>query len=312
MSDVNHSIVIDNVSLVRGKKKVISDLSVSFQAGQTVAIIGCSGSGKTSLLACVATALPINAGDICIEGTSIQKDIRSARRSIGYVPAILHRCPHVRSDEFLELFAFEAGLSGKPMRTAVKKSLEMAGITDPGTPVDSLPNGKAQRLMIARSLLHEPNILIFDDPFHSLDPIEQQKTEELITDLSLSGRTIIAAINNGIVPSCFSHLGLLEKGSLTTLRPAVFAAFQKNLNRTWSYRVVCPSTAGKAMAALRNFGIHVIHVDDDTLDCLFDPAVVPCDELLSLLVKAGITVASATVHPSWTVQLLNNTSEAEC
>lgn len=311
MSHLDHSLILENVSLARGKKTVLSDVSASFQTGQAVAIIGCSGSGKTSLLACMATALPINSGDIRIEGTSIQTDLQSARRSIGYVPSIFHRWPHVRSDEFLELFALEAGLTGKPMRTAVNKSLEMASIHDPGTPVDNLPNGKAQRLMIARSLLHEPTILIFDDPFHGLDPIEQQKTEDLITDLSLSGRTIIAAINNGIIPKCFSHLGLIEQGSLSTLQPAFFESFQKSLNRTWNFRVVCPSTARNAVAALRSFGVHAIHIDEDTLDLLCNPIDVPFDELLSLLFRTGIPVTSATFHPSWTVQLLQNISEAE-
>lgn len=302
MSLSAHGIVIDQVTLRRGRRTVLDDLSLAVLPGQACAVIGPTGSGKSSLLACLATVLPPNAGDIQIDGHSVRTDPTAVRRRIGYVPTSIAAWPQARADEFLELFALEAGLRGKPLRIAVGKGLALTGIDEPGTPVSCLPAGQAQRLLVARALLHDPALLLLDAPFTGLDPHEKRDLEQLITDMQLGGRIVVATIDDAAVPACFTHLAVLAAGRLVAHGPAVASAFGRN--RTWIHRITCPANAASAAILLRRLGFDAVVIDDDTLDCRHDPIARPLSRLLGALIDAGIAIEAAGFHPPWPAQLL--------
>ena len=116
-----HGVVIDQATLQRGRRTVLTDLTLAVPPGRSLALIGATGSGKSSLLAGLATVLPLHAGDIRLDGHSVRTDPAAVRQRLGFVPAGISAWPHARADEFLELFGVEAGLRGKPLRTAVGK-----------------------------------------------------------------------------------------------------------------------------------------------------------------------------------------------
>jgi ABC-type multidrug transport system ATPase subunit len=302
MSRSEHGVVIDQATVMRGGRAVIDALTLVVPPGQSLAMIGSSGSGKSSLLAGLATALPLHAGDIRIDGHSVRSDAAAVRRRIGFVPTGITAWPQARADEFLEFFALEAGLRGKPLRMAVGRGLAMAGIDEPGTPIDRLPAGQAQRLLVARGLLHDPQVLLLDAPFMGLDPGERRDIEHLINDMQLGGRIVIAAIDDAAVPVCFTHLAAFAAGRLVAHGPAVRSAFEHN--RPWIRRITCPAAAHQAAAVLRRLGIDATLIDDDMLDCRHDPDARPFGDLLAALVGAGIALESADFHPPWPAQLL--------
>lgn len=303
MSVSEHGIVIDQATIQRGQRTVIAELMLAVPPGQALAVIGPTGSGKSSLLACLATAVPLHAGDIRLDGHSVRTEAAAVRMRIGYVPAGITAWPHARADEFLELFALEAGLRGKPLRQAVGKGLAMAGIDDPGTPVDRLPAGQAQRLLVARGLLHDPPVLLLDAPFTGLDPRERRDLEQLITDMHLGGRIVVAAIDDASLPACFTHLAALGTGRLAAHGPAVASVFERN--RVWTRRITCPASATQAANVLRRLGVDATPIDDDTLDSRHDPRRMPFGDLLSALVNAGIDIESAGFQPPWPAQLID-------
>ena len=146
----------ERATVERSGRVTVEAVTFVVSPGQATALVGRSGAGKSSLLAAAATALPLHAGDILIDGHSVRREAETVRWLIGYVPDRLPGWPGVRVDEFVELFAVAAGLRGKPLATAVSKTLGMAGLDGQRhAPVDTLSSGHAKRLLVARALLHD-------------------------------------------------------------------------------------------------------------------------------------------------------------
>ena len=297
----------DRVIVERAGQMVIDRLTFSIGAGETLAVIGRSGAGKTSLLEAVATAIPVHGGDIEVACFSVRREPDAVRSRIGYVPAHLTEWPAVRSDEFLSLFARAAGLSGNRLAGAVDRALDLAGLHGKGdTPIDRLPTGQAKLLLIGRALLHAPEVLVLDDPFGDLDPLQRRSIERLIGDMQLAGRTVIAAVDDADVPDCFTGLAVLAEGRLVQHGPSTFTAF--SAGRRWRYRVRCRGQAVAAAALAGRLTTSLEACDADTLDCMLEGDLgssrTPIAELIDTLVRTGIVVDSAYLHPHWTIQLL--------
>ena len=295
----------DRVIVERSGQMVIDRLALSVGPGETIAVIGRSGAGKSSLLAAIATAIPLRGGDITVCGYSARRDPSGVRARIGYVPPHLTAWPAVRADEFLALFAMSAGLLGSTLQTAVEGALEMTGLAGRGSmPIDRLPDGQAKLLLVARALLHTPEVLLLDDPFGSLDPLQRQTLERLIGDLQIGGRIVVAALDDACVPDCFTHLAVLANGQLAAHGPAMLDAFATG--RAWRYRFHCQGQAEAAAAVIGRLADRIEVIDADVLDCLIGPGRPPICELITAIVRAGIAVTTAGLHPQWTAQLVSD------
>jgi len=303
----------------RSGQMVIDRLSLAVAPGDTLAIIGRAGAGKSSLVEALATAIPIRGGDIAIADHSVRRDPDAVRSRLGYVPSQLAAWPGVRADELLALFGSSAGLTGQGLQAAVNRALDLADLKGRGgTPIDALPAGQAKLLLIGRALVHAPDVLVLDDPFCSLDPRQRQSVERLIGDLQLGGRTVVATIDDARVPDCFSHLAVLAEGRLLQEGPATFAAFAAG--RAWRYRLHCPGHAEAAAALIGRLDGQFVGWRADRVEAL-DATIVDCvleltqdattgsasgtfSEIVATLLRAGIAVEAAGLHPHWTEQLV--------
>ncbi|MFM8378400.1 MAG: ATP-binding cassette domain-containing protein, partial [Planctomycetia bacterium] len=117
-----------HATLAFGDRRALDAVSLEVPAGRTIAIIGRTGAGKSTLLAAAAGAVPLSGGDITVGGHSVRRDPAAVRRLVGYVPCRPPAWPPARVGEFLDLAALSAGLGGKPLRTAVAKALDLAGL----------------------------------------------------------------------------------------------------------------------------------------------------------------------------------------
>lgn len=228
---------VESLTIIRGGVRAIDGVSFAAAPGETVAVIGGSGAGKSTLLLAAAGGLPPAAGSVFVE----------AGTRIGYVPSLLAAWPVVRADEFLEFTAAASGLSGKPLHGAVARGLALAGLADrPGTRIDALSDGVRKRLLVARALLDDPDILLIDDPFGSLDPAGCGEVERLVEDTGLAGRVVIAAVNSASLASCWSRVIVMQAGRIIDDRAAPADARDEPW---WGERLIDPRFRGRGFGA---------------------------------------------------------------
>jgi len=293
----------ERATVERSGRVVVESLSIAVGHGQAAALVGRTGAGKSSLVAAAATALPLHAGDILIDGRSVRGEPEAVRRAIGYVPDRMPAWPGVRAGEFLEAFAVAAGLRGDRLAAAVRAGLERSGLAAARRmPLDALAAGQRKRLLLARALLHDPGVLLLDDPFGGLDPDERVETERLIADAHLMGRTVLAAIDDANVPACFTHLIVLAEGSLTASGPANPAAF--SADRAWRCVAVCRGAAERAVAALAAARLDATAIDADAVSFVLAHGCSSVGPAVAVLSAASIDVEQAGFSPPWPAQLI--------
>ncbi len=296
-------IQFDRATVARAGHVVVQELSLRVLAGQSLAVIGRSGAGKSAMLAAAGCMLPLHAGDIAVDGRSARLEPEAVRRTIGYVPSRLPVWPGIRVDEFVELWAAEGGLRGEPLRAAIDRALTAAGLERRGhEPLEALDDGHAKRLLLARALVHDPHVLLFDDPFGGLDPVERRELEQFVADAHLMGRTVLAAIDDGDVPACFTHVAVLREGRLVAAGPVDPAAFGGD--RRFRYRITSRARAEDAVRSLQGLPVEARAIDLDAVEAMFAPAALSASRLVATVVAAGIPVDAAGFHPAWTAQLI--------
>lgn len=299
----------DRTSIERNGQIVVETLSMHVGAGEAWALIGASGAGKSVLVAAVAAAVPLHAGDIVVNGHSVRREPDAVRMAAGYVPERMPSWPGIRVMELLELFASAAGLRGPSLDQAIEKALVSAGLGGRRRdPVDSLDAGSGKRLLVAKALLHDPQVLLLDDPFAGLDPAGRRDVEQLIGDAALMGRSVFAAIDDARVPECFSHLALIVEGRLIAggrNDPVTFAE-----GRRWRLVVRCPGRAEACVSVLES-SVDCRAVDADSVEVRINLAFMSPADIVASVVRAGIPVDAAGFDPPWQAQLLDSHFLAE-
>lgn len=293
----------DRVRVARAGLVVVDDWSCEVPAGQTLAIIGRTGAGKTSLVEAAAGEVPLLSGDIAIEGCSVRRETTAARRLVGFVPDRLPAWPGLDVVGLLELSATAVGLSRGAAAVAVERAVAAAGLADrAGTPLDGLSAGMGKRLLVERAFLHEPPVLLLDDPFGGLDPLEHAEVVRRIAAARAAGTTVVAALDDAVVPDCFSHVAVMAEGRLVAAGPAAPTAFE--FGRRWRVRLECPGRAEAAAVVLAGLAHDVQPLSRDVVDCRVELASLPLSRLVGAVVAAGIPVEAAGLRPPWTCQLL--------
>jgi ABC-type multidrug transport system ATPase subunit len=293
----------DRASVARGRHIVVEGVTLTVPGGQTLAVIGLTGAGKSSLVAAIAGVVPLHTGDISVARHSVRREAAAVARLVGYVPDRLPAWPGLEVRGLVEMAAAAGDLSGRRLQAAVDDALETYGLTAHGrTPLDALPAGAAKRALLARALVHDPPVLLLDDPFGGLDPRERDELEAGITAARSTGCTVVAALDDGVVPSCFSHLAVMHEGRLVESGPADASMFA--VGRRWRVRIVCPSRAADAVRVLAGLATDLEPQAADIVACRIDPGAVLISRLVAALVAADIPVEAAGFHPPWTAQVL--------
>ena len=203
-------ILLDNVTITRGHTSVASQLRLEIGPGEAVAMIGRSAAGKTALVETIAGLLAPQSGRVELAAAAGQEALR-----VGYAPADSAAWPVMRADEFLEMAGLAAGLVGKSLRLAVARGLGFADcdlLRD--RRLDSLSDGQRKRLLVAATLLHDPDLLVLDDPMRGLDIAGRTDVEQVVADLTLAGGSVVAALNDAQIGPCWTRVLLLVDGSI--------------------------------------------------------------------------------------------------
>lgn len=175
-----------------GATRAVDDVSFTVAAGQVVGFVGPNGAGKTTTMRILATLDEPTAGDALIDGVSVVEEPERARQLVGYVPDSLPTHRDMSVHEYLDFFARAYGLTGarrEQVVASIEEFTNLAGIRD--KLLVALSKGMKQRVSLARALLHDPPVLIMDEPAAGLDPRARIELRELLRVLSAHGKAIL-------------------------------------------------------------------------------------------------------------------------
>lgn len=210
----------------------VVDVSFSFAAGDIMGFIGPNGAGKSTTMRVLATLDLPNAGDCLVDGLSTVDDADRVRRRIGFMPDHFEPFPDADVHEYVDFFARAYGLAGEPRLRAVEGVMAFCQLDGIATkPATSLSKGMKQRLSLARCLVHDPNVLILDEPSAGLDPRARIEFRDLLRALSRQGKGILisshilAELEELCTAVAIIERGrLVAAGSVAQVRGAAMAA----------------------------------------------------------------------------------------
>jgi len=210
--------MIQTINLTKryGDFVALRNLNLTINEGDCFGFIGPNGAGKTTTIKILATLLKPSSGQATINGLTIGYQNRQIRPIIGYVPDFMGAYDDVTVVEYLEFFAAAYSIHGDQRRRVVSDVLDLTELTFKGdAEVNSLSRGMQQRLSVARVLLHDPKVLLLDEPASGLDPRARIEMRELLKELKRMGKTILISshILHELAELC-NTVGILERGEL--------------------------------------------------------------------------------------------------
>lgn len=199
-----------------GKTIAVRNLFLSIPKGEVFGFIGPNGAGKTSTIKVLATLLRPAFGSVRINGVDALSRPDLVRRQIGYMPDFFGVYDDLTVAEYLHFFAAAYRLDGARRKAVVGDVLALTDLTEKrDTPVEALSRGMKQRLGLARVLLHDPELLLLDEPASGLDPRARIEVRELLKELKRMGKTILVSshILHELSQLC-TRIGIIEAGRL--------------------------------------------------------------------------------------------------
>jgi len=288
-------IAVETHGLTRrfGKVTAVDDLNLQVPAGALFGLIGPNGAGKTTTLRMLAGLLEPTAGEILLNGQVANHDWREMRRQIGYMPDFFGVYEDMLVWEYLDFFGRCYDLPAARRRQVTDELLELVELAEKrDVYVQTLSRGMRQRLCLAHALVHDPQVLLLDEPASGLDPRARVEMRELLRELGAMGKTIVVSshILSELVELCDS-VGIMEKGRLVASGSLDEIARHVRQVRTLCLRVL--SDQAEAKAILRDQpGIGQVYEANGCLEVEFLGDDEATADLLAALVVRGVRVVS--------------------
>jgi len=204
-----------------GDLVAVKDLSFRLEPGDIFGFIGSNGAGKTTTIRMIATLIEPTEGTASLNGVDIRKSPMEIRRMIGYMPDFFGLYEDVKVWEYLDFFAAVYRVPPRDRKKTINNVLELTNLTGKrDSLVQSLSRGMQQRLCLARCLVHDPDLLLLDEPASGLDPRARAEFRELMIELGKMGKIIL--VSSHILPELSgfcNKVGIFEKGEMLALGP---------------------------------------------------------------------------------------------
>ena len=187
---------VQNLCKSFDKKPFLTELTFQVAAGECLILLGRNGAGKTLLLNILATLVEPTSGTVSIAGVDAFANLKQVRPSIGYIPVAFEGYPELSVVNYLNFFAAAYKLEKRERASAIDAVLELMDIQRlRDVKIGVLSMGERQRLLFAKTFLHEPQLWLLDEPLAPLDPSGQVEMVELLGELQAMGKTVIVATN---------------------------------------------------------------------------------------------------------------------
>lgn len=188
---VNYMLQIKNLTKTYGTKKAVDNLSLAIEPGEIYGFIGHNGAGKTTTLKSCCGILSFDSGEIYVDGVSVKDNAIECKRHIAYIPDNPDLYDFMPGIKYLNFIADIYGVPGDVRKQRIEKYADLLGLTgDLAQPVSSYSHGMKQKLAVISALIHEPKLMIMDEPFVGLDPKAAHTLKELMRELCNQGGAI--------------------------------------------------------------------------------------------------------------------------
>jgi ABC-2 type transport system ATP-binding protein len=269
----------------------VRGVSFNVQEGDIFGFIGPNGAGKTTSIRIISTLLEPTSGSVKVGGRSVVGDAEAVRRLIGFMPDNFGVYERITVWEYLDFFAAAYGLDRRRRAVAIEGIMELTdlgGLRDRLT--GELSKGMRQRLCLAKTLVHDPKVLILDEPANGLDPRARIEFRALLKELRSMGKTILISshILTELSDICTS-VAILEKGKVVA--SGSIDSIKKALQPGLAFKVDVLGGAGEARRLLEGFpGVSGVKAEGDVLRFQYagDRAQVP--DLVRALVAGGVAL----------------------
>ncbi|MFQ5654762.1 MAG: ABC transporter ATP-binding protein [Planctomycetota bacterium] len=285
-------IEVECLSKIFSSGYALREVSLSVSPGEVCGLIGPNGAGKTTLLRILATVLKPSGGSVKLAGFELAVEVMEARRRIGYMPDTFSTYEELRVDSFLEFFAHLYGLPRDRVRPTVTDILTLVDLLAMRhAPIERLSLGVRQRLSLARALLHNPDVLLLDEPISGLDPRARVEMRALLRELRSMGKTILISshVLTDLADLCDRFL-VLERGEVTFT-----GTLEELTRRVFRGRRIEIAVAGRGEEAAglirrRMWAQEVRSLGPDAFEVELTSADVSPEEVSATLFEAGFQV----------------------
>lgn len=209
-------IKIESLNKQYGGRSAVKNLNLQVDEGDIYGFVGPNGAGKTSTIRIIVTLLQATSGEVWVAGNSVSKNAREVRKIVGYMPDFFGVYTDMKVWEYLDFFGACYKIPINLRVGLINDLLELVELSHRRDDmVDTLSRGMKQRLSLARTLIHDPDILVLDEPASGLDPRARVEIRELLLELSRMGKTIFFSthILADVAQIC-TNVGIIEAGQL--------------------------------------------------------------------------------------------------
>jgi ABC-2 type transport system ATP-binding protein len=277
----------------------VDDLSFTIGQGEIFGFIGPNGAGKSTTIRFLATLLRPTHGEGRVAGHSVTADPMAVRRVIGFMPDDFGVYDGMKVWEFLDFFAVAYEIPRYYRKKIIGEVLDLLDLTHKRDDyVNGLSKGMKQRLCLAKTLVHDPPVLILDEPASGLDPRARLEMKALLNELRQMGKTILISshILSELADFCTS-IGIIERGKMLAAGSIREIQQQIRSHRVLKVRVLDDSTDRAAELLREDSSIRLVETYDHTLSAEFEGQDQDMARVLDRLIQSGIIVQSFAEEP---------------
>ena len=208
-------ITIENLVKTFGPKRAVDDISFTVERGEVLGFLGPNGAGKSTTMRMITGFMPATSGKVTVGGFDVAESPIEAKRLIGYLPENAASYPDMTVEGFLKFAAELRGLSGEARKSAVRRVVELCFLDSVlHQSIDTLSKGYKHRTCLAQALIHDPQVLIMDEPTDGLDPNQKHEVRNLIRELGASKAIIFSTHILEEVDAACSRAIIINRGRI--------------------------------------------------------------------------------------------------
>jgi len=286
---------ITNLVKKYGRFTAVNNLCMEIEKGHIFGFVGANGAGKTTTMKIIAGLLQPTSGEVLVDGIDISIKPRLVKRKIGYMPDFFGVYDDLKVDEYMDFYAGIYGIPYRDRKVITNQLLELVDLTHKrDSYVDSLSRGMKQRLCLARSLIHNPSLLILDEPASGLDPRARIEMKGILRELKGMGKTVLISshILSELSEMCTS-IGIISQGKMVAC--GTVEEIMDKLSHAGRVKIKVREKMDEAVRLLQEQpSIGRIDINGNSVEASFKGDERVLSEILKRLVMNEIPVVSFT------------------